>query len=180
MNPSGFSSADNNVSVLKRDISRAKRLSNWAWAVSSAQLEWISVIRTFKSRTFSVDANWFVNWWNISKRIVWVVNAISTVMDAFRALINIDADVTTAAGLDDTVSVAESVAGAALVETVISVVILAVAFVIPESTWLGHAVGTSVAGMLAWLADTVWIVDTEKTSISIDTTLSSSTSMSHL
>jgi len=61
-------------------------------------------------------------------------------MDTFSALIDVDADVSTTTGLNDAVSVAECVAGAALVKTVVSVVVLAVAFVIPESTWLRHAV----------------------------------------
>jgi len=54
------------------------------------------------------------------------------------------------------------------------------AFVIPESTWLGHAVRAFITSVFAWLADSIWIVDTEESSISINTSLSSSTSMSHL
>lgn len=101
-------------------------------------------------------------------------------MDTFGALVNVDADVSTAAGLDDAVSVAESVARAALVKTVVSVVVLAVTFVIPKSTWLRHAVRALVAGVLAWLADAVRIVDTEETSVGINTSLGSSTGVSHI
>ena len=101
-------------------------------------------------------------------------------MDTFSALVNINADVSTSASLDDAVSVAESVAGAALVKTVVSVVVLAVTFVIPKCTWLRHAVRALVAGVLAWFADAIWIVDTEETSIGINTSLGSSASVSHI
>jgi len=101
-------------------------------------------------------------------------------MDTFGALVNVDADVSTAAGLDDAVSVAESIARAALVKTVVSVVVLAVTFVIPKSARLRHTVRALVAGVLAWLADAVRIVDTEETSVGINASLGSSTGVSHI
>lgn len=121
---------------------------------------------TFKAAAYRVNTYWLV----VSKRIPWIGLSVGTVVKILRALVDVDADITASTSLHNTVSVTEGVAGSTLVQAVVSVISLAVTFVIPKLTSLRHTVGTLVTGVLAGFADSIRIADAKERSYSIDTT----------